>query len=54
MTGLATSGGGAVRGSAPARGPAQALRDAVLDLRELYGAAEPDLWAPYVLVGLPD
>jgi CHAT domain-containing protein len=35
-------------------GPAQALREAVLGLRELYGPAEPDLWAPYVLVGLPD
>ncbi|MEV0231734.1 CHAT domain-containing protein [Nonomuraea sp. NPDC050786] len=32
--------------------PAQALREAVLDLRDLYGPAEPDLWAPYVLVGL--
>ncbi|TMR22908.1 CHAT domain-containing protein [Nonomuraea turkmeniaca] len=35
-------------------GPAQALREAVLDLRDLYGSAEPDLWAPYVLVGVPD
>ncbi|MFI7130048.1 CHAT domain-containing protein [Nonomuraea sp. NPDC050153] len=34
-------------------GPAQALREAVLELRDLYGPAEPDLWAPYVLVGLP-
>ncbi|MET7331529.1 CHAT domain-containing protein [Nonomuraea sp. NPDC005650] len=34
-------------------GPAQALREAVLELRDLYGSAEPDLWAPYVLVGLP-
>ncbi|GAA1765980.1 CHAT domain-containing protein [Nonomuraea bangladeshensis] len=33
--------------------PAQALRDGVLALRELYGAAEPELWAPYVLLGLP-
>ncbi|GAA3236794.1 CHAT domain-containing tetratricopeptide repeat protein [Nonomuraea helvata] len=32
--------------------PAQALREAVLELRDLYGPAEPDLWAPYVLVGL--
>ncbi|MEQ4722832.1 CHAT domain-containing protein [Nonomuraea sp. B19D2] len=31
--------------------PAQALREAVLELRDLYGPAEPDLWAPYVLVG---
>jgi hypothetical protein len=30
------------------------LREAVLDLRELYGSAEPGLWAPYVLAGLPD
>ncbi|TMR96142.1 CHAT domain-containing protein [Nonomuraea basaltis] len=35
-------------------GKAQALREAVLELRELYGSAEPDLWAPYVLAGLPD
>ncbi|MEV5498044.1 CHAT domain-containing protein [Nonomuraea fuscirosea] len=35
-------------------GPAQALRAAVLGLRELYGPAEPELWASYVLVGLPD
>lgn len=35
-------------------GRAQALRAAVLGLRELYGSAEPDLWAPYVLTGLPD
>ncbi|MGP3965993.1 CHAT domain-containing protein, partial [Nonomuraea sp. 3N208] len=35
-------------------GPAQALREAVLDLRELYGSAEPDLWAAYVLAGVPD
>ncbi|MEV0312505.1 CHAT domain-containing protein [Nonomuraea fuscirosea] len=35
-------------------GPAQALRAAVLGLRELYGSAEPELWASYVLVGLPD
>ncbi|MEV6038794.1 CHAT domain-containing tetratricopeptide repeat protein [Nonomuraea sp. NPDC052116] len=34
-------------------GPARALREAVLELRDLYGPAEPDLWAPYVLVGLP-
>ncbi|MGW0805975.1 CHAT domain-containing protein [Nonomuraea sp. NPDC002799] len=34
-------------------GPAPALRAAVLELRELYGSAEADLWAPYVLVGLP-
>ncbi|MEV4284526.1 CHAT domain-containing protein [Nonomuraea bangladeshensis] len=34
--------------------PAQALRDGVLALRELYGATEPELWAPYVLLGLPD
>ncbi|MEV4013815.1 CHAT domain-containing protein [Nonomuraea angiospora] len=33
--------------------PARALREAVLELRDLYGSAEPDLWAPYVLVGLP-
>ncbi|QYC43222.1 CHAT domain protein [Nonomuraea coxensis DSM 45129] len=33
--------------------PAQALREAVLALRELYGAAEPELWAPYALLGLP-
>ncbi|MEW1846924.1 CHAT domain-containing protein, partial [Nonomuraea angiospora] len=33
--------------------PARALREAVLELRDLYGPAEPDLWAPYVLVGLP-
>ncbi|MEV1176675.1 CHAT domain-containing protein [Nonomuraea sp. NPDC049784] len=33
-------------------GPAQALREAVLELRDLYGPAEPDLWAAYVLVGL--
>ncbi|MEZ7131054.1 CHAT domain-containing protein [Nonomuraea sp. AD125B] len=33
--------------------PAQALRDGVLALRELYGATEPELWAPYVLLGLP-
>ncbi|MFF4621242.1 CHAT domain-containing protein [Nonomuraea jabiensis] len=32
---------------------ARALREAVLELRDLYGPAEPDLWAPYVLVGLP-
>ncbi|MEU6714663.1 CHAT domain-containing protein [Nonomuraea sp. NPDC046802] len=32
--------------------PALALRAAVLELRELYGSAEPDLWAAYVLVGL--
>ncbi|MEO3870057.1 CHAT domain-containing protein [Nonomuraea sp. B12E4] len=35
-------------------GQAQALRASVLDLRELYGSAEPELWAPYVLVGLPN
>ncbi|MFG1969907.1 CHAT domain-containing protein [Nonomuraea fuscirosea] len=35
-------------------GPAQALCAAVLGLRELYGSAEPELWASYVLVGLPD
>ncbi|MEU8398874.1 CHAT domain-containing protein [Nonomuraea sp. NPDC048892] len=35
-------------------GPAHALRAAVLGLRELYGSAEPELWASYVLVGLPD
>ncbi|WP_346113506.1 CHAT domain-containing protein [Nonomuraea maheshkhaliensis] len=35
-------------------GPAYALRAAVLGLRELYGSAEPELWASYVLVGLPD
>ncbi|WP_188187891.1 CHAT domain-containing protein [Nonomuraea sp. SYSU D8015] len=35
-------------------GRAQALREAVLALRELYGSAEPDLWAPYVLTGLPE
>ncbi|MEO3890833.1 CHAT domain-containing protein [Nonomuraea sp. B5E05] len=34
-------------------GEARALRFAVLGLRELYGSAEPELWAPYVLVGLP-
>ncbi|MEO3803571.1 CHAT domain-containing protein [Nonomuraea sp. B1E8] len=34
-------------------GEARALRSAVLGLRELYGSAEPELWAPYVLVGLP-
>ncbi|WP_345564914.1 CHAT domain-containing protein [Nonomuraea rosea] len=34
-------------------GPAQALREAVLGLRDLYGPAEPELWAPYVLIGLP-
>ncbi|MGP3933781.1 CHAT domain-containing protein [Nonomuraea sp. KM88] len=34
-------------------GEVRALRSAVLGLRELYGSAEPDLWAPYVLVGLP-
>ncbi|MFG6199426.1 CHAT domain-containing protein [Nonomuraea sp. JJY05] len=34
-------------------GPARALREAVLELRDLYGPAEPDLWASYVLVGLP-
>ncbi|TDD18208.1 CHAT domain-containing protein [Nonomuraea diastatica] len=34
-------------------GEARALRSAVLGLRELYGSAEPGLWAPYVLVGLP-
>ncbi|MGN9843341.1 tetratricopeptide repeat protein [Nonomuraea sp. H19] len=33
---------------------AQALRGAVLELRELYGTTEPDLWAAYVLVGLAD
>ncbi|WP_431915263.1 CHAT domain-containing protein [Nonomuraea jabiensis] len=33
--------------------PARALREAVLELRDLYGPAEPDLWAPYVLVGRP-
>ncbi|MEU6795833.1 CHAT domain-containing tetratricopeptide repeat protein [Nonomuraea wenchangensis] len=33
--------------------PAQALREGVLALRELYGATEPELWAPYVLLGLP-
>ncbi|MEU6781436.1 CHAT domain-containing protein [Nonomuraea angiospora] len=33
--------------------PARALREAVLELRDLYGPAEPDLWAPYILVGLP-
>ncbi|WP_433430137.1 CHAT domain-containing protein [Nonomuraea sp. CA-141351] len=33
-------------------GPAQALREAVLELRDLYGPAEPDLWSAYVLVGL--
>ncbi|MER7368458.1 CHAT domain-containing protein, partial [Nonomuraea wenchangensis] len=33
--------------------PAQALREGVLSLRELYGAAEPELWAPYALLGLP-
>ncbi|MEV0618700.1 CHAT domain-containing protein [Nonomuraea sp. NPDC050404] len=32
--------------------PAHALRAAVLELRELYGSAEPDLWASYVLIGL--
>ncbi|SDM23100.1 CHAT domain-containing protein, partial [Nonomuraea jiangxiensis] len=35
-------------------GPARALRGSVLELRDLYGSAEPELWAPYVLVGLPD
>ncbi|KAB8193113.1 CHAT domain-containing protein [Nonomuraea phyllanthi] len=35
-------------------GPARALREAVLELRDLYGPAEPDLWAPYALIGLPD
>ncbi|MEV4174357.1 CHAT domain-containing protein [Nonomuraea sp. NPDC049709] len=35
-------------------GGGQALRAAVLGLRELYGSAEPELWASYVLVGLPD
>ncbi|SDJ95798.1 Tetratricopeptide repeat-containing protein [Nonomuraea maritima] len=34
-------------------GPAEAVRAAALGLRELYGPAEPGLWAPYVLVGLP-
>ncbi|TDC87525.1 CHAT domain-containing protein, partial [Nonomuraea deserti] len=34
-------------------GEARALRSAVLGLRELYGSAEPELWAPYVLAGLP-
>ncbi|MBF8191209.1 CHAT domain-containing protein [Nonomuraea sp. K274] len=34
-------------------GPARALRGAVLELRDLYGSAEPGLWAPYVLAGLP-
>ncbi|MFC5832713.1 CHAT domain-containing tetratricopeptide repeat protein [Nonomuraea insulae] len=34
-------------------GHASAFRAAVLDLRELYGSAEPELWASYVLVGLP-
>ncbi|MEV5328054.1 CHAT domain-containing tetratricopeptide repeat protein [Nonomuraea sp. NPDC052634] len=34
--------------------PAEALRAAVLGLRELYGPAEPDLWASYVLIGPPD
>ncbi|TDE32640.1 CHAT domain-containing protein [Nonomuraea mesophila] len=34
-------------------GTARALRSAVLGLRELYGPAEPELWASYVLVGLP-
>ncbi|MEV0385384.1 CHAT domain-containing protein [Nonomuraea sp. NPDC050643] len=34
-------------------GQADALRAAVLGLRELYGPAEPDLWAAYVLIGLP-
>ncbi|WP_043617643.1 hypothetical protein [Nonomuraea candida] len=34
--------------------PAHALRAAVLELRELYGPAEPDLWASYVLAGLPE
>ncbi|WP_345409264.1 CHAT domain-containing protein [Nonomuraea salmonea] len=33
--------------------PATALRAAVLGLRELYGSAEPDLWASYVLIGPP-
>ncbi|MGW5159604.1 CHAT domain-containing protein [Nonomuraea wenchangensis] len=33
--------------------PAQALREGVLALRELYGATEPELWAPYALLGLP-
>ncbi|SEG91520.1 Tetratricopeptide repeat-containing protein [Nonomuraea solani] len=33
--------------------PAEALRAAVLGLRELYGSAEPDLWAAYILTGLP-
>ncbi|MFG1707755.1 CHAT domain-containing protein [Nonomuraea sp. M3C6] len=34
-------------------GQAQALRECVLELHELYGPAEPELWAPYVMVGLP-
>ncbi|MEU4514506.1 CHAT domain-containing tetratricopeptide repeat protein [Nonomuraea wenchangensis] len=33
--------------------PAGALREGVLALRELYGATEPELWAPYALLGLP-
>ncbi|SPL90643.1 transcriptional regulator, SARP family [[Actinomadura] parvosata subsp. kistnae] len=32
--------------------PATALRAAVLALRDLYGSAEPDLWASYVPIGL--
>ncbi|MDA0638553.1 CHAT domain-containing protein, partial [Nonomuraea sp. MCN248] len=33
-------------------GPGEALRAAMLESRERYGASRPDLWAPYALIGL--
>jgi len=33
-------------------GRAAALREAVLESRQRYGSAQPELWAPYVLIGL--
>ncbi|WP_336215202.1 CHAT domain-containing protein [Nonomuraea sp. LPB2021202275-12-8] len=33
-------------------GRAAALREATLESREVHGSARPELWAPYVLVGL--
>ncbi|MGI5272596.1 CHAT domain-containing protein [Nonomuraea sp. CA-218870] len=33
-------------------GPGKALRAAMLESRERYGASRPDLWAPYALIGL--
>ena len=44
----------AVKGQAKGRTPAEALRRAMLDLmddRAVPGAADPSVWAPFMVIG---